>query len=475
MNKLSPDLIQKFTSIVGQEGILQDQQLISPYLKEERNFYHGTSPLVLRPSCTNEVSQILKLATATRTPITPQGGNTGLVGGQIPRRNKKDIILSLERMNRIRDIDLISNTISVDAGINLLNVRKSAEKYHRLFPLSLPSEQFCQIGGNLATNAGGTAVLSYGNIRDLCLGIEAVLPTGETWNGMRKLIKDNSCYDVRDLLIGSEGTLGIITGAVLKLFPYPTGKQVALIAVNSLEKALQLLQFSQKISDNTLTAFELISDSILELVIKHIPHNFPTLKKSSPWYILLEISTTAIKEKAYDIIDTILSEGFKKEIVTEWILSSSDSDERENSIWYLRNNVPLAQKKEGRSIKHDISVPIKDIPSFLKEVTNAVLSVFPTTRIGLFGHIGDGNIHFNVFPPTNDNPEEFLSQNWNEINNIVYSVVLSYGGSIAAEHGIGQLHKERLGRILDPTEMMLMKKIKEIFDPAGIMNPGKFL
>ncbi|MEG8099048.1 FAD-binding oxidoreductase [Candidatus Liberibacter brunswickensis] len=473
MSTLSPNIIQRFISIVGSDGILDEQKLISPYLKEERNLYNGTSPLVLLPSCTNEVSKILKLASETSTSITPQGGNTGLVGGQIPRTNKQDIILSIKRMNRIRDIDLIGNTIAVDAGINLLKVREIAKKNNKLFPLSLPSEKLCQIGGNLATNAGGTAVLSYGNIRNLCLGIEAVLPNGEIWNGMRKLIKDNSCYDIRDLFIGSEGTLGIITGAVLRLFPYPKDKQIAFIAIKSLEHAIKLLQLTQKIAGNMVTAFELISDFILRLVIKHIPNNFPVLSKSYPWYILLEISSSETKEIANLIAGNILETGLKQNLINEWILSSSE--EEKNALWRLRNSIPLAQKKEGRSVKHDISVPIGQIPSFLREVEKSVLSIFPKTRIGLFGHIGDGNIHFNVFPPADENQEEFLSRYWHEINNIVYSIVLSYKGSIAAEHGIGQLHKKRLGSILEKTEIKLMKKIKESFDPAGIMNPGKFI
>ncbi|AKK20100.1 FAD-binding oxidoreductase [Candidatus Liberibacter africanus] len=473
MKALSPDLVQRFISIVGSEGILDDQELIYPYLKEERNLYNGTSPLVLLPSCTNEVSQILKLATETSTSIVPQGGNTGLVGGQIPRKDKKDVILSIKRMNSVRDIDLISNTIAVDAGINLFNVRKIAEKHHRLFPLSLPSEKSCQIGGNLATNAGGTAVLSYGNIRNLCLGIEAVLPNGDIWNGMHKLIKDNSCYDIRDLLIGSEGTLGVITGAVLKLFAYPTGKQIAFIAIRSLEQAVQLLQITQRIAGSMLTAFELMSDFILELVIKHIPHTYCPLSKSHPWYILLEISSTETHERANLIAEIILEEGLKKKVITQGSLSASE--EERNALWHLRNSIPSAQKKEARSIKHDISVPVGQIPSFLQEVKKSVLSMFPKTRIGLFGHIGDGNIHFNVFPPSDEDHDAFLSQYWYEINNIVYSIVLSYGGSIASEHGIGQLHKKRLDTILEPTKITLMKKIKKTFDPAGIMNPGKFL
>ncbi|MBL0848693.1 MAG: FAD-binding oxidoreductase [Candidatus Liberibacter ctenarytainae] len=473
MTSLSPHIIQKFITIVGQEGMLDDQKLICSYLKEARNLYHGKSPLVLRPSCTDEISQILKLATETKISITPQGGNTGLVGGQIPRSGKEDIVLSLERMQRIREIDLINNTISVDAGISLFKIQTIAKNHRRFFPLSLPSERSCQIGGNIATNAGGTAVLSYGNMRQLCLGIEAILPTGELWNGMRKLIKDNSRYDIHDLFIGSEGTLGVITGAVLKLFPYPTGRQVAFIAVPSLEASLRLLQLSKTMTDNTLTAFELISQSILELVIKHIPNNFPTLSPKYPWYILLEISTTESEERADHIINSILSTGFKKGIITEWILSSSEDEK--NAIWYLRKNIPLAQKKEGRSIKHDISVPIGAIASFLQEAQISVSSNFPKTRIGLFGHMGDGNIHFNVFPPINENQDEFLSRYWTEMNDLIYSIVLSYGGSIAAEHGVGQLHKERLGKILEPIEIMLMKKIKESFDPSGIMNPGKFI
>ncbi|MBY7649117.1 MAG: hydroxyacid dehydrogenase [Candidatus Liberibacter europaeus] len=473
MSKLSPDITTKFIEIVGKKGALTDQKLISPYLKEERNFYHGKSPLVLLPSCTNEVSQILKLATETKTFITPQGGNTGLVGGQTPRENNEDVVLSLNRMKSVRDIDLTSNTIAVDAGISLFETRNIAKSHMRFFPLSLPSEKLCHIGGNLATNAGGTAVLFYGNMRQLCLGIEAVLPTGEIWNGMHKLIKDNSCYDIRDLLIGSEGTIGVITGAILKLFPYPNGQQVVFIAVESLEKALQLLQLSKKTAYNMLTAFELISQSALELVIKHIPNSFHVLKKRYPWYILLELSTTDAPKVVNEIANTILSTSLKTSLIAEWILPISEAEKQ--SIWYIRNNIPLAQKKEGRSIKHDISVPVGSIPSFLQEAQNSILSSFPTTRICLFGHMGDGNIHFNVFPPIDDNQNIFLSRHCNEINYIVYSIVLSYGGSIAAEHGIGQLHKERLEKIFRPTDLMIMRKIKKTFDPAGIMNPGKFI
>ncbi|MBA5724443.1 FAD-binding oxidoreductase [Candidatus Liberibacter sp.] len=474
MKRLSSDTIKKFIEIVGYGEALEDQKSISPYLKEERNLYHGTSPLVLRPSCTKEISQILKLATETKTSITPQGGNTGLVGGQTPRSNKEDIILSLERMKNIRNIDLIGNTISVDAGINLRELRILAINHNRLFPLSLPSESSCQIGGNLATNAGGTAVLAYGNMRHLCLGLEVVLPTGEIWNGMRKLIKDNSNYDMRDLFIGSEGTLGIITGAVLKLFPFPKGKQVTLIAVNSLEKALQFLQLAKQIAYNTLTAFELISQAILELVIKHIPNNkLPTLENSHPWYVLMEISTTESEDQANQIANTILLQGSEKGMISEWTLSSSEKEKL--AIWYLRNKIPLAQKKEGRSISHDISIPIEAIPSFLQKAEESVLSSFPGTRICPFGHMGDGNIHFIVFPPVDSNADEFLSRNRNTVCDLVYSMVLSYGGSIAAEHGIGQLHKERLEKISQSTELMMMQKIKNTFDPCGIMNPGKFI
>ncbi|AHA27570.1 FAD-binding oxidoreductase [Candidatus Liberibacter americanus] len=472
MNILSNDTKIKFIEIVGEKGALDEQKSISPYLKEERNIYHGKSPLVLLPSCVNEVSKILKLATATKTAITPQGGNTGLVGGQIPREDENDIVLSLERINSIRDIDLIGNTISVDAGISLLETKNLAKNHNRFFPLSLPSEKSCQIGGNIATNAGGSSVLFYGNMRQLCLGIEAVLPNGEIWNGMTKLIKDNSCYDIKNLFIGSEGTLGIITGATLKLFPYPNIKKVAFIAVESIEQALELFQLSKNIAHNMLTAFELISKSILELVIKHIPNHFFPLKSRYPWYILLELSNTDTIEIANNTANTILSKGFKNGIINEWILSSSSIEK--NAIWHLRNSIPSAQKKEGRSIKHDISVPIKEIPSFLAETTNRVLYNFPKTRIGLFGHMGDGNIHFNVFPPADEDQDKFLSRHWDEINDIVYSTVLSYGGSIAAEHGIGQLHKKRLKRILKPTELKIMQNIKKIFDPAGIMNPGKF-
>ncbi|AGA64053.1 D-2-hydroxyglutarate dehydrogenase [Liberibacter crescens BT-1] len=473
MKTLPDDLLKKFTAIVGESRALHQPTAISPYLTEYRGRYNGSSPLVLLPSCTQEVSRILQLANATKTTITPQGGNTGLVGGQTPRQGENDIVLSLELMNHIREIDSIGNTISVDAGCKLADIQKIAKDNNRLFPLSLPSEESCQIGGNIATNAGGVSVLAYGNMRQLCLGLEVVLPNGEIWDGMYKLVKDNSGYDLRDLFIGSEGTLGVITGAILKLFPNPIGHQVALAAVSSPKDALQVLQLSRSIADNTLKSFEFIALSAIQFIIKHTDNKLPApLKNSHPWYILIDIASTESEIRAYQIITEILNESISRNIILEAKLASSE--EEANKIWNIRKKISLAQSQEGKSIKHDISVPLDKIPYFLLEAEKKILSTFPEARICCFGHLGDGNIHFNIFPPLNASEDQF-TEHWDKISNLVHSIVLSYNGSIAAEHGIGQLKRDYLEKISSKTKITIMKKIKRALDPVGIMNPGKVI
>ncbi|MCA0257995.1 MAG: FAD-binding oxidoreductase [Proteobacteria bacterium] len=469
----SPDLLQRFAAICGPAYALTDPAAMTPYLCEPRAFYPAKTPLVLRPGSVDEVSSILKLATETGTAIVPQSGNTGLVGGQIPRRDTPDIVLSLDRMNRIRDVDPVGNTLTCDGGAILADVQAAASAANRLFPLSLGSEGSCRIGGNLATNAGGTGVLAYGNMRSLCLGLEVVLPTGEIWNGLRRLKKDNTGYDLRDLFIGSEGTLGVITGAVLKLFPQPAGHQVAFAGLKSPEDALRLFELATGLCHTALTGFELIARIGVEFTTRHIPGVRDPLSQPHDWYVLIDISTADTADSAERLMSAVLEQGFEAGIIEDAVVAASVA--QQNALWHLRESMSESQRPEGGSIKHDVSVPVSHIPAFMAEAGAAVLAVLPGARLCPFGHMGDGNIHYNVSQPVGADKQAFLAR-WHEINRIVHEIVLKHGGSISAEHGIGQLKRDELAAIRgDSIEMVLMRRIKQAFDPAGIMNPGKVL
>ena len=467
----SEDLINRFSALV-QGHALHAPQDIAPYLVERRGLYHGKTPLVLKPGSTAEVSAILKLASETGTPIVPVSGGTGLVGGQVPREDGGDIVLSLERMNRVRDVDPVANVIAVDSGVILADVQQAAEKVDRLFPLSLGAEGSCRIGGNLSTNAGGTAVLAYGNTRHLCLGLEVVLPTGEIWDGMRRLKKDNTGYDLRDLFIGAEGTLGIITGAILKLFPRPRGHQVAFAGLESPADALKLFEFASSLCGTALTGFELMPRLGVEFTTKHTPNVRDPLDTVHPWYALIDISTSDTEESADRMMTTLLEDAFERELIQNAAIASSE--EQRKAIWHMRESMSDAQKPEGGSIKHDVSVPVSTVPAFMAEADAAVMAAMPGARICAFGHLGDGNIHYNISQPIGADTQAFLDR-WHEMNVIVHGIVLSYNGSISAEHGIGQLKRDELAEIRTDIEMDLMHRIKKAFDPAGIMNPGKVL
>jgi FAD/FMN-containing dehydrogenase len=470
MAALSPALLDRFAAIVGESHVLREAADIAPRLIENRGLYHGASPMVLRPGSVEEVSAILKLASETGTAIVPQTGNTGLVGGQTPRENSADIILSLERMNRIRDIDPVANVMVVDGGCILAEVQKAAEEHGRLFPLSLGSEGSCRIGGNLSTNAGGTAVLAYGNMRQLCLGLEVVLPTGEIWNGLRRLKKDNTGYDLRDLFIGAEGTLGIITGAVLKLFPQPLGHQVAFAGIASVEDALTLFKNASSLCGPALTGFELMPRIGVEFTVRNIDGVRDPLEGPHPWYVLIDISTSDSAETAERMMTTLLEQGFEAGLVQDATIASSQAQQA--AIWHMRESMSDAQKPEGGSIKHDVSVPVSQIPEFMHEAEQAVMTAMPGARICAFGHMGDGNIHYNISQPVGADKAEFIAR-WREINHIVHGLVLKHEGSISAEHGIGQLKRDELAKVRPEIEIELMRRIKRSFDPAGIMNPGK--
>lgn len=464
--------LRAFVDIVGEANALTSANDIKPYLTENRGLYHGASPLVLKPGSTVEVSAILKLASETGTAIVPVSGRTGLVGGQVPREEGQDVLLSLERMNRIREVDPVADVIVADGGAILADVQKAAEAHDRLFPLSLGSEGSCRIGGNLATNAGGTAVLAYGNMRQLCLGLEVVLPTGEIWDGLRRLKKDNSGYDLRGLFIGAEGTLGVITGAVLKMVPRPRGRQVAYVGLASPDAALQLFEKASQRCGSALTGFELMPRIGIEFTTKHIPGVRDPLASIHPWYALVDISTSDSPETAETMMQELLAEAFEAGLVSDAAIASSIA--QQDAFWHLRESMSESQRPEGGSIKHDVSVPISRIPAFLAEADAAVHALMPDARICAFGHLGDGNIHYNISQPVGADKAAFIAR-WREVNAVVHAVVHKHTGSISAEHGVGQLKRDELVASRPAIETELMRRIKQAFDPAGIMNPGKVI
>jgi FAD/FMN-containing dehydrogenase len=468
---LSGDLISRFSALLPPGRALAEPADIAPFLVEERDLFKGRTRLVLRPGSVDEVSAILALASETRTPIVPQGGNTGLVGGQMPRSDA-EIVVSLSRMDRIREVDPVGRTMTVDAGVVLQRVQAAADEVGLFFPLSLGSEGSCQIGGNLASNAGGTGVLAYGNSRDLCLGIEAVLPSGEIVHGLRRLKKDNRGYDLRNLLVGSEGTLGIITGAVLKLFPKPAGREVAYVGLASPDDALRLLTRAEREVGQQLTAFEIMPRIGIEFTVRHTQGARDPLAEPHAWYVLMEISSGRSAEEAATSMAAILEGAFEAGEIEDAAVAQSIADAR--TFWRMREEMSWAQKPEGGSIKHDVSVPVALVPRFLEQANEAVVAAIPGARIVSFGHLGDGNIHYNVSQPVGADKAAFLAR-WGEINGIVHAIVAELGGSFSAEHGIGQLKRDELARTKEPVEMALMRGIKAVFDPFGIMNPGKLL
>lgn len=470
--KMSSALMKQFCAIVGDAHALTDESAMAPYLHEWRDQYQGRAALVLCPANAHEISQILALATSSGTAIVPQGGNTGLVGGQIPFESGREVVLSLSRLNKVRSVDPVGNVMVLEAGVTLADAQAAALGVDRLFPLSLASEGSCQIGGNLASNAGGVNVLAYGNMRELCLGLEVVLADGRIWEGLRALKKDNTGYDLRDLFIGSEGTLGIITAAVLKLFPTPGERATAFIGVNSLEDLGALYSLSTQTAGGQLTAFEIMPRLGLDFVLRHAPGARDPLESAHNWYALLEISTLGADGEAMALMTHLLEEGFEKGFVTDAALPSS-LDQRA-AIWMLRERMSEAQKPEGGSIKHDISVPIAAIPAFITKANAAVTNLIADCRPVPFGHWGDGNIHYNISQPVGGSKQDFLDR-WEEMSKVVHEIVMSFNGSISAEHGIGRLKREMLKEAKGPVELDLMRAIKQALDPKAILNPGKIL
>ncbi|MBX3596932.1 MAG: FAD-binding oxidoreductase [Rhizobiaceae bacterium] len=465
-------LIARFAAIVGERYALREPEDLTPFTSEPRGLFGGATQLVLRPGTVEEVSRIMVLATQTGTAIVPQGGNTGLVGGQMPDKSGNQIVLSLARLNRILDIDTHSNTATVEAGVILENLQQAADAVDRMFPLALASQGSCEIGGNLSSNAGGVGALAYGVARDLCLGVQVVLPTGEILDDLRKLKKDNTGYDLKNLFVGAEGTLGVITAAVVKLFPKPKGREIAWVGLASAEAALDLFGRANDAAGAGLTMFELSHRVPLEFTARHYPSPPCPVPLDYEWYVLMEISSGRSSEDARSLIENILATAFEDEIVQDAAIAANLSQARE--FWQLRENIPEAQKPEGASIKHDISVPVAAMPEFIARGNEVVQGVCPGARPCCFGHMGDGNLHYNISRPENYDNEAFLAL-YKPMNHAVHELVREMGGSFSAEHGIGILKRDELLATAPPLSIDLMKRIKAAFDPAGIMNPGKVI
>ena len=460
------ETLNRLAAIVGEKNAIRDTTAMTAYMQEWRQIWYGRSPLVLRPSSTQEVSDILKIANETLTAIVPQSGNTGLAGGQIPLETGNEVLLSLDRMTRIINVDAADNTMTVEAGVILKSMQDQAAAVDRLFPLNLASEGSCRIGGNLSTNAGGLNVIAYGNTRDLCLGLEVVLADGRIWNGLKRLRKDNTGYDLRNMFIGAEGTLGVITGAVMKLYPRPRSHETAFAAVPDPQAAVALLSLARELSGNRVVAFELIADIAMQFTIRHAGQRNP-LGAVSPWYVLVELADPVAGSLA-----AVLERAMELGLVSDAVVAQSGS--QRDQFWAIREMISESQKPEGGSIKHDISVPVSKVSQFLKEADAAVTAFMPGTRFVSFGHLGDGNIHYNVSQPIGMDKSVYLAA-WNGMNDVVFDVVMKLGGSISAEHGIGRLKAHHMPHIKSAVELQMMRDLKRMLDPNGILSPGRVL
>ena len=465
------DLLARLTAVVGEKSVLAGPDEIISYTQEPRGLFHGRALAVIRPSTVAQISQVLAVCNESGTGVVPQGGNTGLVGGQTPDGTGRQIILSLTKLDRVRDIDPANDVMTVDAGLTLARAQAAAESVDRYFPLSLASEGSCTIGGNLATNAGGVHVIAYGSARDLALGVEAVLADGRVLSGLSKLRKDNTGYDLTRLMIGSEGTLGVITAATLKLFPRPRARVTAFVGLANPGRALELLNFCKSRMGGALQAFELLPRIGVDLVLNHADVARDPFPDVFPWYALVECA--AMEEDGFrDAVIDMLGRATATLLIGG--AAVADSLAHAADFWRLRELLSEAQKREGGSIKHDVSVAPKDVPAFIEEASRLVTARVPGARPVAFGHMGDGNIHFNISQPVSADRAAFLAL-WDEVGDIVHGVVEKFGGSISAEHGIGQLKRELLRRVKDPTALEAMRAIKAALDPKGILNPGKLL
>ena len=470
---LTDPLHAALVAAIGAANVLTEADGdLSPYVIDWRKRYLGRARFVVRPGSTAEVAAVVRACATHRVALVPQGGNTGLVGGSVPDDSGTQVLLSLTRMNRLRGVDTANLTLTVEAGAILQNVQLMAAENGLLFPLSLAAEGSCTIGGNLATNAGGTQVLRYGNARELCLGLEVVTATGEVWNGLSGLRKDNTGYDLRDLYIGSEGTLGVITAATLKLFPQPAARCTALAALASLDAAVGLLQLAQERLGSSLTGFEVMSGYALDLVRSHLPQLVQPLPRAV-WTVLLEQSDSESDAHARALFEALLETALERGLIDDAAVAASTAQSR--AMWQLREAIPTAQSLEGPNIKHDIALPVSVIPRFVAATDAALLTAFPGVRLVNFGHLGDGNLHYNVQAPLGVDAHGFLRDCELAVNTVVYDAVDACGGSISAEHGIGLLKRDELAQRKSPVALALMRAIKIALDPQNLMNPGRVL
>jgi FAD/FMN-containing dehydrogenase len=473
LRQIDQSTLDRINVVVGDAGVITGELDKSPFLNDERGYFSGASPMVVRPASTEEVAAVVSICNETRTPIVPQGGNTGLCGGATPYEHGGEILMSLTRMNKVRDIDVLNFAITVEAGVILADVQKVAQEADRYFPLSLGGEGTARIGGNLSTNAGGTGVLRYGPARDLCLGLEAVLPDGRIWNGLTGLRKDNTGYDLKHLFIGAEGTLGIITAACLKLFPKPADIQTSFVAVHDQHAAVELLARARRITDDRVITFEYLQREAIEFSLRHIADTRDPMRSVYQHYVLMELAageSSAVSLR--DMMEAVLSDGMEGGIVLDAVFA--ESGQQAADFWRIRETIPEAQKYEGASSKHDISVPISKVADFLIEATAELEKMIPGIRPCTFGHVGDGNIHFNFTRPSDMSDDEFKDIE-PEIHKAVYDRTVAMNGSISAEHGIGRLRRSELETYKSPVALDVMRAIKATLDPNGIMNPEKVL
>ncbi len=464
-------LLGALRAAVGERHVLTEGDL-SAWEQEWRQRVRGRSLAVVRPGNTEEVAAVVRACAAHDTALVPQGGNTGLVGGSITDASGTQVLLNLGRMNRVRGIDTANLTMTVDAGCVLQAVQEAAAAQDLLFPLSLAAEGSCTIGGNLATNAGGTQVLRFGNARELCLGLEVVTAAGEVWDGLSGLRKDNTGYDLRNLFIGSEGTLGVITGATLRLYPRPAAVCTALAALPTLEAATRLLQLAQARLGAGLTGFEVMNQFSLDLVRRHFPQ-LPQPLPPAPWVVLLEQSDTESEAHARALFESLLEQALEQEVITD--AAVAESLEQSHAMWHLRESIPLAQVEEGPNIKHDISLAVSRIPAYVADTDAALATAFPGIRLVNFGHLGDGNLHYNVQAPVGIDAREFLRTAEQAVNTIVYDAVTAHHGSFSAEHGVGAFKREELQLRKSPVALAMMRSVKAALDPRNLLNPGKML
>ncbi len=466
-------VIERLAAAVGPQGLITAPGDLEPYIVDWRGVYRGATPAVVRPASTGEVAAVVQICADTRTPLVPQGGNTGMCGASVPDAAGSQVVLSLSRMDRVLGVDALNNTISVEAGCVLANIQQAALEVDRLFPLSLGGEGSCQIGGNLSTNAGGVNVLRYGNTRDLVLGLEVVLADGRVWNGMRSLRKDNTGYDLKHLFVGAEGTLGVITGAVLKLFPRPRTTATAWAAVPSPEAAVELLALIRQQCGDLISAFEILSRNCLDLVLRHIPGTRDPLSQPHGWYVLADLADMHESDTLRSELEQALEAALERGLVTDVAIAESQSQAQ--ALWRLRETIPDAARAEPTMLyRHDVSVAVSRVPAFITEARQALEARFPGVDVICFGHLGDGNLHYNAFVPGRSRSDA-VAREASDVTEVVYDIVQRYQGSFSAEHGIGRAKLAEMQRYKSEVEIGLMRAVKRALDPHGIMNPGKVL